>query len=64
MKDSVAMAMFVGGLILTMAGAGGVEASMDNVGLAQALLVSVVGLMTMGVGVLAINVNSNSDFYQ
>jgi hypothetical protein len=64
MKDSVAMAMFVGGLILTMAGVGGVEASMDNVGLAQALLVSVVGLMTMGVGVLAINVNSNSDFYQ
>jgi ABC-type Mn2+/Zn2+ transport system permease subunit len=63
MKDSTAMAMFVAGLILTMLGAGGIEASMDNVGLAQGVLVSIVGLMTMGVGVLAIKVNSNSNFY-
>ena len=63
MKDSVAMAMFVAGLILTMLGVGGIEGSMDNVGLAQGVLVSIVGLMTMGVGVLAIKVNSNSNFY-
>jgi hypothetical protein len=63
MKDSVAMAMFVAGLVLTLLGVGGIEASMDNVGLAQGLLVSVVGLMTMGVGVLAIRVNSSTDYY-
>ena len=64
MKDSVAMGMFVAGLVLVMLGMGGVEASMDAVGLAQGLLVAVVGLMTMGVGVLAIRVNSSTDYYK
>ena len=41
MRDSVAMGMFVAGLVLTLLGAGGIEASMDAVGLAQGLLVAV-----------------------
>jgi hypothetical protein len=64
MKDSTAMAMFVAGLVLTLLGVGGIEGSMDNVGLAQGLLVSIVGLMTMGAGVLAIRVNSSTDYYK
>ena len=64
MRDSVAMGMFVAGLVLTLLGGGGIEASMDAVGLAQGLLVAVVGLMTMGVGVLAIRVNSSTDYYK
>ena len=63
MKDSTAMGMFVAGLVLVMLGMGGVEGSMDTVGLLQGLLVSIVGLMTMGVGVLAIRVNSSTDYY-
>ena len=63
MKDSTAMFLVVAGLVLTLAGAGGIEASMDNVGLAQGLLVAIVGLMTMGAGVLAIRVNSSTDYY-
>ena len=63
MKDSTAMFLVVAGLVLTMLGAGGIEASMDNVGLAQGLLVAIVGLMTMGAGVLAIRVNSSTDYY-
>ena len=63
MKDSTAMGMFVAGLVLVMLGMGGIEASMDAVGLAQGLLVAIVGLMTMGAGVLAIRVNSSTDYY-
>jgi hypothetical protein len=64
MKDSTAMFLVVAGLVLTLAGAGGIETSMDNVGLAQGLLVAVVGLMTMAAGVLAIRVNSSTDYYK
>jgi len=64
MKDSTAMGMFVAGLLLVMLGVGGIEASMDAVGLAQGLLVAIVGLMTMGAGVLAIRVNSSTDYYK
>ena len=63
MRDSTAMGMFVAGLVLVMLGMGGVEGSMDTVGLLQGLFVSIVGLMTMGVGVLAIRVNSSTDYY-
>ena len=63
MKDSTAMGMFVAGLVLVMLGMGGVEGSMDTVGLLQGLIVSIVGLMTMGAGVLAIRVNSSTDYY-
>jgi hypothetical protein len=64
MKDSTAMFLVVAGLVLTLLGAGGIEASMDTVGLLQGLFVSIVGLMTMGVGVLAIRVNSSTDYYK
>jgi len=63
MKDSTAMFLVVAGLVLTLLGVGGIEASMDNVGLAQGLLVAIVGLMTMGAGVLAIRVNSSTNYY-
>jgi hypothetical protein len=64
MKDSTAMFLVVAGLVLTMLGVGGIEASMDSVGLLQGLFVAIVGLMTMGAGVLAIRVNSSTDYYR
>ena len=64
MKDSTAMGMFVAGLVLVMLGMGGVEGSMDTVGLLQGLFVTIVGLMIMGAGVLAIRVNSSTDYYK
>ena len=64
MTDSTAMGMFIAGLVLTLLGVGGIDGSMDNVGLAQGLLVAIVGLMTMGAGVLAIRVNSSTDYYK
>lgn len=56
---------FVGflGFILTLGGVGGIEASMDNVGLVQGLFVSVVGLASMAVAVLALEVNNTTNFY-
>ena len=63
MKDSTAMFLVVAGLVLTLLGVGGVEGSMDTAGLLQGLFVSIVGLMTMGAGVLAIRVNSSTDYY-
>ena len=64
MKDSTAMFLVVAGLVLTLLGVGGIEGSMDSVGLAQGILVAIVGLMTMGAGVLAIRVNSSTDYYR
>ena len=64
MKDSTAMFLVVTGLVLTMLGVGGIEGSMDSVGLLQGLFVAIVGLMTMGAGVLAIRVNSSTDYYR
>jgi len=63
MKDSTAMFLVITGLVLTLLGVGGIEGSMDSVGLLQGLFVSIVGLMTMGAGVLAIRVNSSTDYY-
>jgi len=64
MKDSTAMFLVITGLVLTLLGVGGIEGSMDSVGLLQGLFVSIVGLMTMGAGVLAIRVNSSTDYYR
>ena len=64
MTDGKAMFLVITGLIVTMFGVGGIEASLDTVGLLQGLFVSVVGLMTMGAGVLALNINTQTDFYK
>ena len=64
MTNGTAMFMVITGLILTLLGVGGIEASLDNVGLLQGVFVSVVGLMTMGVGVLALNINTQTDYYK
>ena len=63
MKDSTAMFLVVAGLVLALLGVGGVEASLDNVGLLQGFFVALVGVMTMGAGVLAIKVNAETNFY-
>lgn len=54
MKESSAMYLAFLGLIMTAAGAGGVEHSMDTVTLLQSLAVSVAGLSIMAVGVLGL----------
>ena len=46
------MFCFVVGLMLTAFGVGGVEQSMDDMGLLSGVLVSLVGLGIMGCGVL------------
>jgi hypothetical protein len=64
MKDSTAGGVAFVGFLLVMLGVGGVEASLDNVQLAQGFFVAVAGLATMGAGVLALKVNNESDFYK
>lgn len=61
MKTSTAFALFIVGLVVTMLGVGGVEASMDNLQLLQALAVSCVGLAVMYCGTLAMNVSNYYD---
>lgn len=51
--------MFITGLVLTMAGVGGVENSMDNTSLVQSTLIALVGLAIMGCGVLANQTSKN-----
>ena len=64
MKDNTAGGIAFVGLLLVMLGVGGVEASMDNIALAQGLFVAVAGLALMGAGVLALNVNNSTDYYK
>lgn len=64
MKDSTAMFLVVAGIVLAMLGVGGIEASMDALGILQGLLVAIVGVMTMAAGVLAIRINSETDYYK
>ena len=54
-KDG-AMICFTVGLLITLFGVGGVEQSITNMELLSGVLVSVVGLMVMGCGALAIRV--------
>jgi hypothetical protein len=61
MKSSTAMILFFLGLILTMFGVGGVENSLTDTELLQALAVSVVGLGIAGAGVLAQRVSDSYD---
>jgi len=60
MKTNTAMFLVITGLVLTMFGVGGVENSTTNTELLGALAVSVVGLLIMYCGTLAIRV---SDYY-
>jgi len=60
MKTNTAMFLVITGMILTMFGVGGVENSITNTELLGALAVSVVGLLIMYAGTVAIRV---SDYY-
>jgi len=59
MSERSAMFLIITGLVTAMFGVGGVENSITNVELLQGLAVSLVGLGTMGCGVLAIQVQQN-----
>ena len=59
MSEKSAMFLFFVGLVTVMFGLGGVENSIDNLGLLQGFLVAVAGLGIMGCGVLAIRVQQN-----
>lgn len=59
MSEKSAMFLVIVGLVLTLAGAGSIENSITTVELLQSMAVAVVGLMTMGCGVLAINQQQN-----
>jgi hypothetical protein len=52
MNKHTAWFLWTVGFFLTAFGVGGIEQSMDNAGLYAGVLVSVVGLMTMGCGTL------------
>ena len=54
MSERSAMFLVVMGILMTAFGCGGIEQSMDDAGLLTGVLVSVVGLMVMGCGVLGI----------
>jgi hypothetical protein len=64
MKNSTAMILFVTGLILTMAGVGGIEHSIDNAGLVAGIAASAVGLLIMYAATLAMKVNESTDYYE
>jgi hypothetical protein len=59
MNEKSAMFLVITGLVMTLAGAGGIENSFETVELLQSLAVSIVGLMVMGCGVLAIKQQQN-----
>jgi hypothetical protein len=59
MNEKSAMFLVITGLVMTMAGVGGVENSIETVDLLQSLAVSIVGLAVMGCGALAIRVQQN-----
>lgn len=59
MNEKSAMFLVITGLVMTMAGAGGIENSIETVDLLQSLAVSIAGLAVMGCGALAIRVQQN-----
>lgn len=59
MSERSAMFLVFVGLVMAMAGVGGVENSFDALALVQSLLVAIVGVCVMGCGVLAIRVQQN-----
>ncbi len=61
MKTNAAMFIFVLGLILTLMGVGGIEASITDQELAQSLLVAATGLLLSWVSTLALRVSEHYD---
>lgn len=59
MSERSAMFLTIVGLLMAMAGAGGVEQSITSVELLQSIVVAIAGLAVMGCGVLAIKVQQN-----
>jgi hypothetical protein len=59
MSEKSAMFLVITGLVMTMAGVGGIENSFETVELIQSILVSIVGLAVMACGALAIRVQQN-----
>jgi len=60
MTTNRAMIITMLGLLITMGGVGGIEQSVTNEALVGSLLVSVVGIMTMYCGTIALRV---ADYY-
>ncbi len=61
MSERGAMIVFIAGLILTMAGVGGVENSLSNDELFGGIFISVLGLLAMYAATLGFR---NAKFYQ
>jgi hypothetical protein len=61
MKTRTAMIITMFGLLLTMGGVGGIEQSLDNEALVSSMLVSIVGLLMMYCGVIALRVSEYYD---
>ena len=59
MSERSAMFLVLVGMIMAMAGLGGVENSFETLELMQSLVVAIVGVCVMGCGVLAIRVQQN-----
>ena len=59
MSERSAMFLVFVGMIMAMAGLGGVEKSFETLELMQSLAVAIVGVCVMGCGVLAIQVQQN-----
>jgi len=60
MSEKASMFVFMVGLLLTAFGVGGVEQSMDDMGLLYGVLVSAVGCAIMWCGTLGLR---NADYY-
>jgi len=61
MKTNSAMFIFVVGLIVTLLGVGGIEASVTDQELAQSIAVALVGLLLAWVSTLALRVSDRYD---
>ena len=55
----MAMILFTLGFLITAFGVGGIETSLDDAGLFAGALVSVIGLMVMGCGVLQMRIDEH-----
>lgn len=61
MKTRTAMFIFVVGMIVTLFGVGGIEASITDQELAQSIAVALVGLLLAWVSTLALRVSDRYD---